>query len=141
MIRLRSSPLSTPDAITLRLFLNAHYKSSLPMQLKVVWDQLLQADLEGPSLIFCTALLLEQHYSAHPRIRGTLTACTLAESPIAILYIGGSSHFVTFMTAPIASGRSDLAGWVSHPLIERRLCTAHANTCQSVLRNLLVLNG
>jgi hypothetical protein len=84
MIRLRSSPLSTPGAITLRLFLNAHYKSSLPMQLKVVWDQLLQADPKGPALIFCTALLFEQHYSAHPRIRGTLTACTLAESPIAI---------------------------------------------------------
>ena len=57
-----------------------------------------------------------------------VTACTLAESPIAILYIGGSSHFVTFMTAPIASGRSDLAGWVSHPLVKRRLCTAHAKT-------------
>jgi len=44
------------------------------------------------------------------------------------LYIGGSSHFVTSMTAPIASGRSDLAGWVSHPLVKRRLCTAHTQT-------------
>lgn len=54
-----------------------------------------------------------------------VTACTLAESPIAILYIEGSSHFVTSMTAPIASGWSDLAGWVFHPLVKRRLCTAH----------------
>ncbi|MGZ4998592.1 MAG: hypothetical protein ACXV8J_12300, partial [Methylobacter sp.] len=43
----------------------------------------------------------------------------------AILYIEGFSHFVTSMTAPIASGRSDLAGRVSHPLVKRRLCTAH----------------
>jgi len=31
-------------------------------------------------------------------------------------YIRGSSHFVTSMTAPIASGWSNFAGWVSHPL-------------------------
>jgi hypothetical protein len=28
----------------------------------------------------------------------------------------GFSHFVTSMTAPVASGWSDLAGWDSHPL-------------------------
>lgn len=75
MIRLRSSPLSTPDAITLRLFLNAHHTGSLPMQLKGVWNQLLQADPEGPALIFCAALHFEQLYTAQPRIRGTLAAC------------------------------------------------------------------
>ena len=32
------------------------------------------------------------------------------------LYIRGFSHFVTSMTAPIASGWSNIAGWVSHPL-------------------------
>ena len=47
------------------------------------------------------------------------------------LYIGGSSHLVTSMTAPIASGRNDLAGWVSHPLVKRRLCTAHTPSCRS----------
>jgi len=31
-------------------------------------------------------------------------------------YIRGFSHFVTSMTAPIASGWSNIAGWVSHPL-------------------------
>ena len=31
-------------------------------------------------------------------------------------YIEGFSHFVTSMTAPIASGWSNIAGWVSHPL-------------------------
>jgi hypothetical protein len=35
------------------------------------------------------------------------------------------------MTAPIASGRSDLAGWVSHPLVKRRLSTAHTHSGQS----------
>jgi hypothetical protein len=32
------------------------------------------------------------------------------------IYIRGSSHFVTSMTAPIASGRSTIAGRDSHPL-------------------------
>ena len=31
-------------------------------------------------------------------------------------YTEGSSHFVTSMTAPVASGWSDLAGWGLHPL-------------------------
>jgi hypothetical protein len=33
------------------------------------------------------------------------------------------------MTAPIASGWSEITGWVSHPLGKRRLCTTHANSC------------
>ena len=125
MVRFRSSPISAPDAIKLRLFLNAHHKGSLPLQLKVVWDLLLQADPEGPALIFCAALHFEQLYTTQPRIRGTLTACTLAGSPKATPYIGGFSYFVTSIAAPIASGRSDLAGWDFHPLEKRRLITAH----------------
>ena len=35
------------------------------------------------------------------------------------------------MAAPIASGRSDLAGWVSHQLEKRRLSTAHTNNGRS----------
>ena len=38
------------------LFLNAHHNGSLPMQLKVVWSLLLQADSERPTLISCAAL-------------------------------------------------------------------------------------
>jgi hypothetical protein len=34
-------------------------------------------------------------------------ACTLAKSPNVTLYTGGFSHFVTSMTAPIASGWSE----------------------------------
>jgi hypothetical protein len=44
-----------------------------------------------------------------------VTACTLAKSP-RTLYTEGFSHFVTSMTAPIASGWSNIAGWDSHPL-------------------------
>jgi hypothetical protein len=33
-----------------------------------------------------------------------------------IRYIEGFSHFVTSMTAPIASGWSKIAGWDLHPL-------------------------
>src|SRR5258707_638495 len=43
------------------------------------------------------------------------SACTLALSPIRDTLIEGFSHFVTSMTAPIASGWSG-AGWGSHPL-------------------------
>jgi len=42
-----------------------------------------------------------------------------------IRYIEGSSYFVTSITAPIASGWSEIAGWDLHPLGKRRLCTAH----------------
>ena len=45
-----------------------------------------------------------------------VTACTLAGSPKVIRYIEGFSHFVTSMTAPIASGWSKIAGWDLHPL-------------------------
>jgi len=31
-------------------------------------------------------------------------------------YLRGFSHFVTSMTAPIASGWSNITGWDSHPL-------------------------
>ena len=54
-----------------------------------------------------------------------VTACTLAGSPKVIYYIEGFSYFVTSITAPIASGWSEIAGWVSHPLGKRHLCTAH----------------
>ena len=45
-----------------------------------------------------------------------VTACTLAKSPNVTLYTRGFRHFVTSMTAPIASGWRNIAGWVSHPL-------------------------
>ena len=54
-----------------------------------------------------------------------VTACTLAGSPYVTRCIGGFIQFVTSLTAPIASGRSDLAGWGLHPLEKRRLITAH----------------
>ena len=45
-----------------------------------------------------------------------VAACTLALSPIRDTLIEGFSHFVTSMTAPIASGGSEFAGWDLHPL-------------------------
>jgi hypothetical protein len=44
-----------------------------------------------------------------------VAACTLALPPIRDTLIEGFSHFVTPMTAPIASGWS-VAGWGLHPL-------------------------
>src|SRR3981081_1434684 len=52
---------------------------------------------------------------------------TIALSPIRDTLIEGFSHFVTSMTAPIASGWSDCRVGFS-PTGKRRLCTAHANS-------------
>src|SRR4029077_3611839 len=53
--------------------------------------------------------------------------CTLALSPIRDTLIEGFSHFVTSMTAPIASGWSDCRVGLA-PTGKRRLCTAHTQT-------------
>jgi len=45
-----------------------------------------------------------------------VTACTLVESPKVIRYIEGFSYFITSITAPIATGWSEIVGWDSHPL-------------------------
>jgi hypothetical protein len=45
-----------------------------------------------------------------------VAACTLALPPIRGTLSEGSSHFVTSMTAPVASGGSEFAGWDLHPL-------------------------
>jgi hypothetical protein len=45
-----------------------------------------------------------------------VAACTLALSPIRDTLSEGFSHFVTSMTAPVASGGSEFAGWAFHPL-------------------------
>jgi len=45
-----------------------------------------------------------------------VAACTLALSPIRDTLFEGFSHRVTSMTAPIASGWSEFAGWGLHPL-------------------------
>src|SRR6266436_6153131 len=53
-------------------------------------------------------------------------ACTLALPPIRDTLIEGFSHFVTSMTAPIASGWSGCRVGLA-PTGKRRLSTAHAN--------------
>jgi hypothetical protein len=57
-------------------------------------------------------IVLFEDCSAFTRV----AACTLALSPIRDTLIEGFSHFVTSMTAPIASGWSEIAGWDLHPL-------------------------
>src|SRR6476646_4436126 len=61
-----------------------------------------------------------------------VAACTLALSPIRDTLIEGFSHFVTSMTAPIASGWSGCRMGFA-PTGKRRLCTAHADRGQSTL--------
>jgi hypothetical protein len=56
-----------------------------------------------------------------------VAACTLALSPIRDTLIEGFSHFVTSMTAPIASGWSDGRVGLA-PTGKRRLSTAHARS-------------
>src|ERR1700688_1306917 len=63
-----------------------------------------------------------------------VTACTLALSPIRDTLTRGFSHFVTSMTAPVASGWSDCRVGLA-PTGKRRLVTAHTKkqTSLSVL--------
>jgi hypothetical protein len=56
-----------------------------------------------------------------------VAACTLALSPIRDTLIEGFSHFVTSMTAPIASGWSGCRVGLA-PTAKRRLCTAHTRS-------------
>jgi hypothetical protein len=56
-------------------------------------------------------IVLFEACSAFTRV----AACTLALPPIRDTLIEGFSHFVTSVTAPIASGWS-VAGWGLHPL-------------------------
>src|SRR5678816_4437772 len=56
-----------------------------------------------------------------------VAACTLALSPIRDTLIEGFSHFVTSMTAPIASGWSGCRVGFA-PTGKRRLCTAHTRS-------------
>src|SRR3974390_992190 len=65
-------------------------------------------------------IVLFEACSAFTRV----TACTLALSPIRDTLIEGFSHFVTSMTAPIASGWSVCRVGFA-PTGKRRLCTAH----------------
>jgi hypothetical protein len=65
-------------------------------------------------------IVLFEDCSAFTRV----AACTLALSPICDTPIEGFSHFVTSMTAPIASGWSDCRVGLA-PTGKRRLCTAH----------------
>src|SRR5712671_8022784 len=56
-----------------------------------------------------------------------VAACTLALSPIRDTLIEGFGHFVTSMTAPIASGWSGCRVGLA-PTGKRRLSTAHAES-------------
>ena len=79
----------------------------------------------------CGSLLLHRSgLSPHtpcqsPGALTRVTACTLALSPIRDTLIEGFSHFVTSMTAPIASGWSGCRVGLA-PTGKRRLSTAHA---------------
>ena len=72
--------------------------------------------------MFCGPAIAGLCYIVHVNMANTrVAACTLALSPIRDTLIEGFSHFVTSMTAPIASGWSDLPGgifthWKAPPL-------------------------
>ena len=66
-----------------------------------------------------------------------VTACTLAKSPNVTLYTGGFSHFVTSMTAPVASGWSKSCRVGLAPTGKRRLSTAHTHYSRSLFQDSL----
>jgi len=59
-----------------------------------------------------------------------VAACTLALSPVRDTLPEGFSHFVTSMTAPVASGWSDRRVGLA-PTGKRRLTTAHTHSHHS----------
>jgi hypothetical protein len=65
------------------------------------------------------------------KFRGS--SCTLALSSIRDTLIEGFSHFVTSMTAPVASGWSVCRVGLA-PTGKRRLCTAHTPTRHSSIQ-------
>jgi hypothetical protein len=69
-----------------------------------------------------------------------VAACTLALSPIRDTLIEGFSHFVTSMTAPIASGWSGCRVGLA-PTGKRRLLTAHAKSGHSTVFEVAVTAG
>src|ERR1700737_4368926 len=62
-----------------------------------------------------------------------VAACTLARSPIRDPLPEGFSHFVSSMTAPVASGGSEIAGWAFHPLERCRLVTLDIDDTMDVV--------
>src|SRR5262247_1978888 len=68
-------------------------------------------------------IVLFEACSAFTRV----AACTLARSPIRDPLSEGFSHFVTSMTAPVASGWSGCRVGLA-PTGERRLVTAHTHS-------------
>ena len=97
-----------------------------------------------------TALLIPPALSAFPALADG-SACATSFSRIAqrsltlrpahspshlvTLYTEGFSHFVTSMTAPIASGWSENCRVGFSPTEKRRLRTAHANSGRSIWTN------
>jgi len=77
---------------------------------------------QGGRVGLCNVLF--EDCSAFTRV----TACTLAGSSKMTRYIRGFSHFVTSMTAPIASGWSKNCRVGLSPTGKRRLCTAHTHS-------------
>jgi hypothetical protein len=79
-------------------------------------------------------IVLFEDCSAFTRV----TACTLALSPIRDTLIEGFSHFVTSMTAPIASGWSGCRVGFA-PTGKRRLVTAHTLSGHRLVAPLICL--
>jgi hypothetical protein len=69
-----------------------------------------------------------------------VTACTLALSPIRDTLTEGFSHFVSSMTAPVASGWSDCRVGFA-PTGKRRLCTAHTRSRRWIVGRIFGLDG
>jgi hypothetical protein len=81
-------------------------------------------------------IVLFEDCSAFTRV----TACTLALSPIRDTLIDGFSHFVTSMTAPIASGWSGCRVGFA-PTGKCRLVTAHTHNGRWMFGRIFGLDG
>src|SRR5712672_59487 len=86
---------------------NAHHHGSLPQQLGVVWDLLLNTDPEGPTLIFHAAC--PHDWSVHDELLSVCACSTLkpkkSNSPSGTVQIRVLSSFTVSFSLPMIARR------------------------------------
>jgi NAD(P)-dependent dehydrogenase (short-subunit alcohol dehydrogenase family) len=100
------SRMLTCTSLYPRFSSNAHHHGSLPQQLGSVWDLLLKADPEGPSLIYCAACHAHGYLVHGELLIRVLLQHTQAEevAGTAVYLASRASDFVTGTTIRIDGG-------------------------------------
>jgi hypothetical protein len=128
VVRRYSSQWSIPGPILPNLFLNAHHHGSLPQQLKVVCSLLLQANSEGPSLIFRVVTSKNHLLSWHTNSRLSLRKGRifwrggryLLRSQSQHIYNSGLWQFFDTIVFSMPTGAGGVCCWSSWRMVSIR---------------------